>query len=66
VKSTNQQFRSIDIDQSNPREIIFRNPFPDKYEQLSTRRELIKAWNEDCRIREAELYEFRRNHRNRS
>ena len=61
--NSNTKFQTIDVDPSSPREIVFRNPFPDKYEQLSTRKDLIKAWNEEQRIRQAELFEFYRTRR---
>jgi len=53
VNSTKFQFKSIDVDTSGVR---YRSPFThNAYDQLVPRKDLIKAWNEECRIRAAEL-----------
>ena len=52
VNSTSKfQFRTIDVEKG---EILFRDPQTFK-NHLSSRKELIKAWNEESQLREAEL-----------
>jgi len=60
--NSKKQFKSIDIDTDSTREVSFQSPFSyNAYSQLTPRKDLIKAWNEECRIREAELDELRKN-----
>ena len=49
--NTKFQFKSIDVDTG---EVQFLDPHTFN-SPLSTRREMIKAWNEESRLREAEL-----------
>ena len=47
------QFKSINVDTDGVR---FRSPFiHNRYDELVLRKDLIEAWNEECRIRAAEL-----------
>jgi hypothetical protein len=61
-----KKFRSITLDQTLEQKVHFCNPFEDgRYEKCQTRRDLVKAWKEECRIREAELqllYNIRQQH----
>ena len=52
--NTKFQFKSIEVDTG---EVHFRDPHTFN-SQLSTRREMIKAWNEESRLREAELEQY--------
>lgn len=54
MKSTNKfQFKSIEVDKDGVR---YRSPFSyNPYDQMVPRKDLIAAWNEECRLREAEL-----------
>lgn len=59
--NSKKQFKSIDIDTESSQEVRFQSPFSyNAYSQLTPRKDLIKAWNEECRIREAELDELRK------
>jgi hypothetical protein len=60
VNST-KRFKSIEVDPGAPGaplQVHYRNPFPEAYEQVSTRSELIGTWKKECRLREQELEEF--------
>lgn len=54
--TTKFQFKSIDVDTG---EVHFRDPHThNPYDQLAPRKDLVKAWNEECRLREAELGDY--------
>jgi len=65
VKTSKQQFQSFEIDESIPGKIHFLNPFPSRYDAMATRKDLIKAWNEECKLREQELDTWRNDISNR-
>lgn len=51
--TTKFQFKSIDVDTSG---VQFRSPYShDPYDQLVPRKDLVKAWNAESRLRETEL-----------
>ncbi len=52
------QFKTIDVD-IDTGEVQFRDPQTFNPNQLSSRKEMIKAWKEECRLREAELEIYR-------
>ena len=57
------QFKTIDV---NTNGIEFRSPYSyNPYDQLVPRKDLVKAWNKESRLREAEL-EIYHNLNNRS
>ena len=62
--NSKKHFKSINVDTG---EVHFRDPHTyNPYDQLVPRKDLIKAWNEETRLREAEIVEHRQNTRDRS
>ena len=55
-----RKFRTIETDRAG--KVIFCNPFPERYERTTSRSELVRAWKDESRIREAELFELRNAH----
>lgn len=58
------QFKSIDVDAVTG-EVQFRDPQLNP-NQMGSRKEMIEAWNEECRLRETELEIYRKTYNNRS
>ena len=56
--NSNKQFKSIEVDPKAPLQVHYRNPFPEAYEQVSSRSELTRTWKKECKLREQELEEF--------
>lgn len=53
------QFKTIDV---NTNGVKFRDPFPyNAYGQLVPRKDLVRAWKEETRVREEELETLRNN-----
>ena len=51
--NTATKFKSIQV---GAKGVQFQSPYLyDPYNQMTPRKDLIKAWNEECRLREAEL-----------
>ena len=51
--TTKFQFKSIDVGAQG---VIYRSPYSyDAYGQMTPRADLVKYWNRECRLREAEL-----------
>lgn len=54
-----RKFKSIEVDETSLQKVSFCNPFDDdRYSQLYSRKEIVKAWKEECRIRDQELSEL--------
>lgn len=54
--STKFQFKSIDVDTGK---VQFRDPYTyNPYDQLVPRKDIVKAWNAECQLREAEIITY--------